>query len=247
MTDGTFVKELDARFARPCKISVNGREYLALPEASGYGIHTLPQPAPEFPVVNVGTLRGFVRYVLENRDKLVLEETLAVVDDEESVRLLGRSFGEFGQRHAFAEASLEKDEGFGFGRFVEQEAFIIGLQAAFVPTVELANLVRIAGAIKDENISQRNDDGVTQTVNVRTGVALVREIEVQPIHTLAPYRTFREVDQPASRFLLRIRKGHDGPTLALFEADGGPWKLAARAAIATYLNANLPTTVPVLS
>lgn len=80
------------------------------------------------------------------------------------------------------------------------------------------------------------DNGVTQEVSVRRGVALKEQQTVQPIVHLQPYRTFLEVKQPASDFLLRIDKdGHP----ALYEADGGAWKLEAKRNIAGYLSAQL--------
>lgn len=52
-----------------------------------------------------------------------------------------------------------------------------------------------------------------------------------PIIKLAPYRTFIEVEQPEGEFLLRLQKG---PSAALFEADGGAWKIQARKNIKEY-------------
>jgi hypothetical protein len=59
---------------------------------------------------------------------------------------------------------------------------------------------------------------------------------------LAPYRTFREIAQPASLFVLRLQTSRHGdkPECALFEADGGQWKLEAIQALATYLRTALP-------
>ena len=84
------------------------------------------------------------------------------------------------------------------------------------------------------------DNGVTQEVSVRRGVALKEQQTVQPIVHLQPYRTFLEVVQPASDFLLRIDKdGHP----ALYEADGGAWKLEAKRSIAAYLGGQLADLV----
>jgi hypothetical protein len=65
--------------------------------------------------------------------------------------------------------------------------------------------------------------------------ALTEQAAPRPIVTLKPYRTFREVDQPASEFLFRM-KAVDGkvPTLALFEADGGKWTIDAVDRIAEF-------------
>jgi hypothetical protein len=53
---------------------------------------------------------------------------------------------------------------------------------------------------------------------------------------LAPYRTFVEVTQPESDFVFRMQ---NGPRCALFEADGGAWKLTAMRHIKEYLQAAL--------
>lgn len=59
---------------------------------------------------------------------------------------------------------------------------------------------------------------------------------VKPIVKLKPYRTFSEVEQPESEFLVRLS---DGGRVALYEADGGAWKLQARRNVADYLKENL--------
>ena len=59
--------------------------------------------------------------------------------------------------------------------------------------------------------------------------------------TLAPYRTFPDVAQPESTFILRMKGGseHQAPTAALFEADGGKWALMAVERIAEHLSIEL--------
>lgn len=46
----------------------------------------------------------------------------------------------------------------------------------------------------------------------------------------------KNVEQPESNFLIRL---FDGAQVALFEADGGAWKLDARKNISEYLKNNL--------
>ena len=55
---------------------------------------------------------------------------------------------------------------------------------------------------------------------------------------LRPYRTFPEVEQPASSFIFRMKE-NDGVCCALFEADGGAWKNEAMRNIKEYLKENL--------
>lgn len=77
-----------------------------------------------------------------------------------------------------------------------------------------------------------DDNGITQTVQVRKGVSFVENKAVRPIVTLAPYRTFQEVEQPESEFVFRV---YDDRSISLTAADGGMWKLAARDAVKHYL------------
>lgn len=56
----------------------------------------------------------------------------------------------------------------------------------------------------DEKSVRTNDNGVTQTVEARQGVSLNAMVDVKPRVMLRPFRTFLEVEQPESEFLLRV-------------------------------------------
>ena len=77
---------------------------------------------------------------------------------------------------------------------------------------------------------------MTQTVQVKKGIALAAREQVRPIVNLRPYRTFLEVEQPESAFLIRVREGMQ---VGIIEADGGMWKIEARRNIAAYLEKEL--------
>ena len=80
------------------------------------------------------------------------------------------------------------------------------------------------------------DNGVTQTVETVQGVALKTSENIKPRVALAPFRTFLEVAQPESEFLLRVNENGD---VGLFEADGGVWKLEAKQNICEYFQKRL--------
>ena len=92
--------------------------------------------------------------------------------------------------------------------------------------------MKVVGNIKEENVRQVGDDGVSQSVVAKTGVATVEDVKVPNPVILAPYRTFVEVDQPESAFVFRMK---NGPLAALFEADGGAWRNSAIEAVSSYL------------
>lgn len=85
-----------------------------------------------------------------------------------------------------------------------------------------------------------DDNGVTQTVQVRKGVSFVENQRVRPIVKLAPYRTFQEVTQPESEFVFRV---YDDRSISLTAADGGMWKMEARIATLDYLTSALQSEI----
>ena len=118
----------------------------------------------------------------------------------------------------------------------DQEQFNIMLQSTFINDDDRQLVLEFASALKIENGSDVIDNGVNQTTTVKSGVASLAKATAPNPVTLRPYRTFTEVAQPSSQFVLRINKDAE---LALFEADGGKWKLEAIKNIADYLKAGL--------
>ena len=110
------------------------------------------------------------------------------------------------------------------------------LQSSFVDVGDKKALLQYTGLVQDENVKSIGDDGISQQVTVKTGVASVAQAVVPNPVSLAPYRTFPEVEQPVSKFIFRMQ---DGPRAALFEADGGAWRNTAIKNIKEYLEEEL--------
>lgn len=124
--------------------------------------------------------------------------------------------------------------------FRDRETMLIQLRSLFLQTPDVAYLLDLLSKMSDEEKVTSQDNGVTQVVEARKGVALKEQVEVRPRVKLTPFRTFLEVDQPESEFLLRVG---DGGRVGLFEADGGVWKLVAKRSIAAYLEGRLKDLV----
>lgn len=125
---------------------------------------------------------------------------------------------------------------FRFGYWYNYEQMMIALKSKFVETPELNDVVKLLGTITEENNMKVEDDGFTQTVTVKKGIALKDNKAINPRVKLIPYSTFNEISQPEREFLLRL-DGNGG--VALFEADGGAWQLEACENIAEYLEHEL--------
>jgi hypothetical protein len=205
-------------------------------------------PPKEFiPVpLAINTLSGVVEYVkngVDRTNEAIVDGWMIHVVDPVTVTVVSGLFGRAEQRREYLRATANAvlaDADFSYGTFYDCETFNIKLQSVFVETDDRDRVLRLVGNIKEESVRQTGDDGVTQTVTARSGIARVEEVPVPNPVNLMPYRTFREVTQPTSDFILRMKAGHNGqmPTCALFEADGGAWKLRAIQSIAAYLQEN---------
>lgn len=74
--------------------------------------------------------------------------------------------------------------------------------------------------------------------DLKTGIASKAYAVVPSPCSLQPFRTFLEVEQPASQFIFRMR-GDRSIECALFEADGGAWKREAMRNVKEYLTDKL--------
>lgn len=127
---------------------------------------------------------------------------------------------------------------FPFDQYIEHEKFCINLQSKFVnsDTTDKKLLLKFAGTVEAGTVAEYGDDGVTQKATVKTGLASKGEAIVPSPAVLKPYRTFIEVEQPLSSFIFRMKQDkYDGIHCALYEADGGAWKLEAMRNIKAYL------------
>ena len=108
---------------------------------------------------------------------------------------------------------------------------IIELRSKVAPGEGVDYLLDLLSRINQENVVSITDNGITQTVEARSGIALKQMENIRPRVPLRPFRTFLEVEQPQSDYLVRINK--EGQ-IGFFSADGGVWEMTARETIAKY-------------
>jgi hypothetical protein len=202
-----------------------------------------PLPAP----LKISTLTGLADYLNENPDSLPLDEAIIEVSSHNAVRLYSTIQGCFEQRATYLLTSIELDM-YPFGKYLDLELFIIYLQSKFVQDETIAALLKLAGNITGENVQNFSDDGVTQKVLARTGIVQIADAQVPNPVLLAPFRTFLEIEQPASKFVYRLKQGDGGGiNCALIEADGGNWKLVATRRIHDWLKDQVSAGVTILA
>lgn len=206
-----------------------------------------PLHLPEMPTIetlrtdNLSSIVNFIKNAwdadLHDMDDTV--QKIIHVEDAGKVNLYSSVCNECMDRQKFMKAEWAGNK-FPFGQFMDAEKFNILLQTCFMETDDLKVIQQVVGNLRDEAVQNYGDDGVSQSVTIRTGIATVGQVRVPSPAKLRPYRTFLEVEQPASLFILRMREGGQ---CALFEADGGLWRETARQNIRNYFEYELEKMV----
>lgn len=186
-----------------------------------YQIKPEPPPAPECLIIH--TLSGLMDYIISKLDD---EKSYVVhVGSPYLVDVYGEYEPEFGRRKKYV-LSCAPEFKFQFGNYYDQEMFIIQLQAQFVNDENLQKVLKVVGNVQNETIIGSKDNGMTQTATVKQGIVKVENVELPNPINLKPKRTFPEVAQVESSYVLRMSK-NNVISFALFEADGGQWEVSA--------------------
>lgn len=225
-----------AELAKPYTLSTNdGHRY------SNVDLHEV-KPEVELPVrYSVDTLEALVKLIrTEGVD--VAEPLYVRVDSARRVMVdstyTGRDYAIYSRLPLYE--AVSDVPSISVNQSISQEKAIVELQSLYAVTPDRDYLLALLSRIDVNQGVSSVDNGISQEVSVKTGAVLKEQQTVQPIVHLQPYRTFLEVEQPASDFLLRLDK--DGRP-ALYEADGGAWKLEAKRNIAAYLGEQLADLV----
>ncbi|MEA4928403.1 MAG: hypothetical protein VB104_06965 [Candidatus Limiplasma sp.] len=192
---------------------------------------------PSYPgTVTPFTLDGLCEWLKQDIDGNFVKHgrLMVVVENEVTVSVYPPVCGmERNRRPQLAECK-RRIEAFPWGRFQDQEAFIVFLLSRFTEDSQGNRdaVGKLVGNIRQEQSAEAADDGISQRVTVKSSIAKVGETIIKNPVYLAPMRTFCEIPQPVSPFVLRVQ---EGPQIALFEADAGEWRNAAVRGIRDYL------------
>lgn len=199
---------------RPELVEAEGRTY------STRQLNLINEGKPAVSAFTVRNLSGLVDYVkskFDNDDKLIIH-----VESPTQVNLFD-ALDTTGERRTYMRAKAMLPD-ITYDRFLSREAFNIQLQSCFVDSTDKSLLLELISTVVEDEGVKTTDDGTSQKVVVKTGVTTAANLQTKPNYTLKPFRTFVEVEQPYSTFILRLKEGAQA---ALFTADGGAWELNA--------------------
>lgn len=225
--------------AKPEVVKVKGQTYLSK------HLHRVLDPEPD--ALEVSTLTALVDYLKANVDKLDPAELLIQVEGPGRVSVLSKLTEEFAQRDCYITAAPLLPS-YRFDYWMPTDEFIPMLQSTFQDKGHRKELLKLASGVRIQSSADLQDDGVTQHVTAKTGVARIEQVEIPSPCTLVPFSTFLEVDQPERLFVFRMRHPERGGVeCTLIDADGGAWKQAAAVAVREYLKKGLGENFSVIA
>lgn len=195
-------------------------------------LHKIKEPLVN--PIQVSSLSAIVEYLKSDFDDYARGSVMVHIESPTSVSVF-EEVNVNSNRSVFMTAAAMLPN-FRFDNWYDAESFNIKLQSCFVKNEDKDIILKVVGNIKEDAVKTVGDDGVSQAVTAKTGVATVATVQVPNPVALRPFRTFIEVEQPESDFIFRMQ---NGPRCALFEADGGAWKLEAMDNIKEYLEEQL--------
>lgn len=221
---------------------IDGRKYWTMPGR-------LPEPimAPAPGSLTFSSLTGLADFVENDPDKASLfsSEAFLHVVEEDTVHYVTTLTPPWQQRYLLAQASVAKRQLAMHRKGLSE--MILYIRTHFEETGERTQLLDVLSAIvSDEKSQQFVDDGVSQQVTVKSGVASLKRMDVPGQVCLIPLGGFGEISQPPVDFVLRLVKGREEPEVILSPVVSPTYVLDYMERIRTWLIENIGRKVKVM-
>ena len=235
-------KELEKKSTEPKEFKMENRSYLCM---NGQTVEVRERDVVAPQVKAIFTLQGLVDFIKADVDHLFCDPEkryIVSVLSPNEVRIVSPLCGQKNERHVVAICEYKADR-IDFDRYMDPETFVVMLMSRFADEESRAMLLSVIGNMADEQSGTTTDDGVTQRITVKKGVTMNGIVAPKNPNYLTPLRTFPEVEQPQTPFVLRVKAGDPEEktktAVALFECDGGAWKVFAVKNICMWLKTQL--------
>lgn len=232
--------------ARKRIVEIDGRKY----EDNGSSLQPIMEPSHPVMCQSL-SLTGLVDYLNHNPDGLRDTFGYVVVEDFRTVSVVTSPYGPFKQRDLVAQANhkswyqLDGPERGALRTGVE--TMIVTLMTCFDHTDDRQYLLNLISNIKIDDETHIEDDGLSQSVAVKTGITTIERQKVRNVVTLKPRLTFPEIDQPEIMYVVRL--GPRGKTsirdtqVRLFPQEDISWQKDVATNIREFLTKHIPTVV----
>lgn len=241
--DGETIKQIERLAKDSLVVKSGGKEF---------SVHNLlpvsdKRQASE---IYVNSLSAIETYIKCNIDLLPKDKLFIHVADEGNVFLRSFLNEETRGRECFIHAEpFNTRADFQYNTFLPLEQFKIALLSLFGQTPDRDRLIDFISRISVKEDEVIEDDGTSQKVTAarQVGGQLRQQEQAPSTIKLKPFRTFTEVEQPESEFVVRLKHDkYNGVTAGLFECDGGSWKKDAMENISVWLEESIGDSVKII-
>ena len=226
------------RNLRPEPFTIGDQTYISFGSSYERVKPVLPDKIVKPDTFTVFSLDGLIDYIKSDVDGVFKDAErrhIVRVTSPTKVEVISPTTGYWLERIVVVQCTAVVPD-ITFSRYMDIDDFQIMVQTSFEDSDNRAIVLKLAGSVRKEQSMQTADDGTSQKVTINTGVATASDVIVKNPVILTPFRTFREVRQPESPFILRF---NEEAQAALFTGDGSAWKLEAVENIAAYLRVSL--------
>lgn len=130
---------------------------------------------------------------------------------------------------------------FNSGHGYDQEKMTVLLQTCFHQSENRDKVIDAISKIVVEDNAEIDDDGFSQTVAAKTGVAMTRRLTLENPTLLQPILTFPEISPIERPYILRVKHLKlSGLVITLHESESRSWATEVMASVKTYLQKDLP-------
>jgi len=212
---------------KPNVEEINGFKY------SDKSLHRINEPviSEEF---KIKTLSGVVDYVNQNPDDL--KDIRIVIEDFNKVKVYSGLTNEKSRPLVLRSIAESVDLSRNVNTKMDAELFNAFIQTHFIQDKSTQDIFSITGNLETESGLKTEDDGISQNVVVKTSVISKEKISIKNPIMLRPYRTFPEIEQPQSAYVLRIYQGNNAE---LKTTENHIWINEAVKSIKVYLKENI--------
>lgn len=230
-----FIEHIQ-KTTQPMVSFVDGHTYVITPDGTANEIIPSIEHPDTLPLHSLDALVKMVKTEASEMDAPLY----ITIPDHKTVQCFGQPDAENRYfRQFYYEAHATDVPGWDSRQELGFEEAQIAMRTRFQETPDTAYLQKLLSEITCGAKVTMNDNGIATSVVTQKGVALQSNEAIRPIVKLCPYRTFQEVQQPESLFLIRINERR----ILFIEADGGMWKLKARETVKAFLEDRLKAEV----
>lgn len=183
----------------------------------------------------VKTLEGVLAYVRMDKEKI----SCINITSPNSISIFGNAITN-GSLKTLCKADAKIKE-FPFGQKLFVEEFIMNVQVCFKDNEDKQELLASVSKVVSSSSVSSEDDGITQMIEVKSGISLKENKRINPVRKLEAFRSFPGFASPQCDFLFRAHKDENGIKFSLTDMQGDNWIGETIEALRDYLKTNCPS------